>query len=193
LIDPTTEALCSKCGLQPVAPATKGRRATRCLECRVKAKASYSPEKSREYSQRWRSKNPEYASQYYHANRERVLESSTQWWRDNMLRSRARRYGLTLDALRNLLDSQEGCCPICHRLLVLKGKGGAQIDHDPVTMAVRGILCRKCNVGLGMFDEDIGALELAIKYLSQIKTKSDLTGNRERLAEMTSPAAMCGE
>ena len=39
------------------------------------------------------------------------------------------------------------------------------IDHCHTTSNVRGILCSKCNTGLGMFNDNIDALANAIKYL----------------------------
>lgn len=39
------------------------------------------------------------------------------------------------------------------------------IDHCHNTSVVRGILCSKCNTGLGMFNDNIDALYSAIEYL----------------------------
>ena len=39
------------------------------------------------------------------------------------------------------------------------------IDHCHTTLNVRGILCSKCNTGLGMFNDNVDALVNAIKYL----------------------------
>ncbi len=50
-------------------------------------------------------------------------------------------------------------CQICGSTLRLC------IDHDHKTGAVRGILCYKCNIGLGMFEDDIAKLAQAILYM----------------------------
>ena len=51
-----------------------------------------------------------------------------------------RKYGLTLEAYQELLDSQGGGCPIC-------GKPDPDnVDHDHETGRVRGILCWDCNI-----------------------------------------------
>lgn len=52
-------------------------------------------------------------------------------------------------------------CGICSR--PLDGRG--TLDHDHETGRVRGLLCRQCNSGLGMFGESIDRLQYAIAYL----------------------------
>ena len=39
------------------------------------------------------------------------------------------------------------------------------IDHDHETGKFRGWLCRRCNIALGKFNDDIPTLKNAIKYL----------------------------
>jgi hypothetical protein len=43
------------------------------------------------------------------------------------------------------------------------------IDHDHTTGNIRGILCTKCNAGIGMFDDNTTRLRLAIDYLNRSK------------------------
>lgn len=53
------------------------------------------------------------------------------------------------------------------------------VDHCHVTGKIRGILCYKCNIGLGYFNEDIELLNSALKYLVQHKLNPDELTNNE--------------
>lgn len=79
---------------------------------------------------------------------------------DYWLRSK---YGISSDDRDKMLADQKGCCAICK---VSEPSGyNWHVDHDHVTGKVRGLLCSKCNQGLGLFDEKTSNLEEAIKYL----------------------------
>lgn len=75
-----------------------------------------------------------------------------------------KRYGLTPEQFIKLSDSQGGLCAICKRIM-----NGICIDHDHETGKVRGLLCRNCNTGLGMFEENIEFLRLCITYIEKHK------------------------
>ena len=57
-----------------------------------------------------------------------------------------------------------GFCEICRKFL-----DTPCIDHDHSSGALRGYLCRKCNTGLGMFDDNSEYLKSAIDYLENTK------------------------
>lgn len=70
-----------------------------------------------------------------------------------------KQYGLTPQALQQLVDQQDGLCAICRE------RPAAHVDHDHLTGAVRGVLCFPCNVGLGQFRDRADILRKAITYL----------------------------
>jgi len=77
-----------------------------------------------------------------------------------------KRYGITEDQHKELLNKQGGHCALCPKTLEDNGRKFA-VDHDHVTGKVRGLLCKEHNTGLGYFHDSIEELELAIKYLKQ--------------------------
>lgn len=76
-------------------------------------------------------------------------------------------YGITVKEAEQLLAEQGGVCAICGELVSFSGPRAAHVDHDHISDKVRGILCFKCNVGLGSFDDDQSKLNAAIQYLRQ--------------------------
>jgi hypothetical protein len=75
-------------------------------------------------------------------------------------------YRLTRWQWQAIFDNQQGCCAICG---VSQNDLGyiLEIDYDQNTGKVRGLLCKKCNLGIGMFDEDVANIEKAIRYLEK--------------------------
>ena len=73
-----------------------------------------------------------------------------------------RRYGLGADEVLSRLEAQGSSCLICRRPIDAKT---AHVDHDHVTGKVRGILCFRCNAGMGQFADDPEVLVRAARYL----------------------------
>ncbi len=80
-----------------------------------------------------------------------------------------RNYGVTLEWYREQLSKQNNVCAICEQseTTVIRGKVIAMpVDHDHTTGKARGLLCTKCNRGLGLFRDNIDFLQSAISYLN---------------------------
>lgn len=67
-----------------------------------------------------------------------------------------------------LLREQNGLCAICY-IAVSFVDNTAVIDHDHKTREIRGVLCNKCNWGLGSFQDNQVFLYRAIEYLKKHK------------------------
>ena len=105
--------------------------------------------------QRNKRKDPEYA-----------------YWRDkkwNLFKK-----GVTIDEYQSMVKSQKGRCAICgrkqqqERLKHNRNRDALCVDHSHSTGKIRGLLCVKCNQGIGCFGEDVGRMRAAIEYLVRL-------------------------
>lgn len=74
------------------------------------------------------------------------------------------RYGITKEIFKQMLNNQNNKCAICE---ISVNERSSHIDHCHSTGKVRGILCEKCNKGLGQFNDNVNYLNNAIKYLNK--------------------------
>ncbi len=68
------------------------------------------------------------------------------------------KYGLTGHQYETMLINQEGKCLICE-------EPATCVDHSHTTNAIRGLLCIKCNAGIGQFNESPTLLQKAANYI----------------------------
>jgi hypothetical protein len=75
-------------------------------------------------------------------------------------------YNLTRWQWEAIFESQHGCCAICG---ISQDDLGytLEIDYDHSAGKVRGLLCKKCNLGIGIFGEDVENINKAIRYLEK--------------------------
>lgn len=79
-----------------------------------------------------------------------------------------KRFGLTFENYQQMLEAQNGVCKICGKPEKSKRKDKLKrlaVDHDHKTKHLRGLLCSKCNMLIGLAQDNIQTLESAIKYL----------------------------
>ena len=70
------------------------------------------------------------------------------------------KYNMTQRDYDRMVAKQQGCCAICRT-----SQPSLFVDHDHLTGAVRGLLCRNCNLALGYMRDDINLLASAAQYL----------------------------
>ncbi len=75
------------------------------------------------------------------------------------------RYGITKEDFNAMLDLQNGKCKICDNPAVV-------VDHDHKTKVVRGLLCSKCNLGIGYFQDDSNLLTSASNYIKEASNEN---------------------
>lgn len=124
----------------------------------------------------WQQANPEYNKEYYRKNKETILErgreGAKQWRAANRTKlnrqSYKYKYGVTFADKLQLILVQDCKCAICRGDLDVENEGTrVHLDHDHTTGKIRGVLCARCNTGLGKFKDDVDLLRGAISYLEQ--------------------------
>lgn len=73
-----------------------------------------------------------------------------------------RTLGISLEDKNRMFEEQGGKCAICGNEQPQKSLAA---DHDHKTGKMRRLLCHRCNVGIGLFEDDISLLEKAMRYL----------------------------
>ena len=81
-------------------------------------------------------------------------------------RDLVREYGISIAEYNHLFELQEGKCSICgtHQSELKKR---LHIDHNHETGKVRGLLCQKCNVAIGLLQDNWILLQNAANYIHQ--------------------------
>ena len=75
-------------------------------------------------------------------------------------------YGITIEDFERIQEDQDGKCKICgeEEKAVIRG---VPLDHCHETGKIRGLLCHRCNKGLGEFGESPEMLRKAAEYLER--------------------------
>jgi hypothetical protein len=158
---------CSKCGefkpLTAFYPHKAGRDGYRpdCKACvALRHKQWYLRNRDHAIAQvkAWQQANPERVKATRKAARPRRAPID----RDARLR---RVFGLCAEEYEAMLAKQGGRCALCKRI-PRKGRS-LHVDHNHTTGVVRGLLCFRCNAGMGQFQEDIFRFADAIVYLAR--------------------------
>ena len=84
-----------------------------------------------------------------------------------------RSYGLTIEDVDHMILVQKGLCAICQIPMPRP-----HVDHCHSTGRVRAMLCHKCNLGLGSFNDSPILLSAAILYL---KSHSDAASSTQEI------------
>lgn len=83
------------------------------------------------------------------------------------------KYNVRVSWIEDLLKHQKGRCAIC-KSKQSKGFKSLCVDHSHSSGEVRGMLCDRCNSGIGQFRDDPALLASAILYL--VRPPASLAG-----------------
>jgi hypothetical protein len=111
-----------------------------------------------------------YHKERYQRDKERIKERSRQWHAANKFEANekrwfrhVRRYNITPEQYMLMHAAQAGKCAICK--LPEKDNKHLAVDHCHRTNRVRGLLCQKCNTGIGLLGESQEIFLRAATYL----------------------------
>lgn len=117
-----------------------------CVNIHNKEVIARDPEKRRKQSREWDKKN-----------------------RPARFRSEIKhKFGITVEKYEKMLTIQNNSCAICGKSPEENGRRLA-VDHCHITNIIRGLLCTKCNQGLGNFDDIFENLIKAANYIKLAK------------------------
>lgn len=135
----TREKLCTKCGeVKPLEDFCKNKAAPEGYHfwCRV---CHYQSNKE------WCQRNHRTSKEWYRRYKKEY----------HLLRT----YGLSLEEYEKMLEEQGGGCAVCGSVEALA------VDHDHKSGEIRGIICRRCNQGIGRFEDNPVLLRKLARYL----------------------------
>jgi len=130
------------------------------------------PKKRKECLYRWRKKNPDYWKKWAARNAVKLREAAKRWRDKNPDAKPANKrsstlkfkYGITEADYQAMLQGQDGKCAICGQPPI---KRQLCVDHNHQTNAIRGLLCRNCNMGIGYLQDNSALLRAAAQYLDR--------------------------
>lgn len=118
-------------------------------------------ERRRAQHHSWRIANKAKIQDYTKRHRERYKDKI----KTKNRREKLRAYGMTPEEYAKRLADQNYCCAVCKQGAWDCRDGVLVVDHNHKTGRIRGLLCHRCNSGLGMFDDDPNNLDCGARYL----------------------------
>jgi hypothetical protein len=81
------------------------------------------------------------------------------------------KYGITIEDYDRMFEEQDGVCASCGQPETKQSVKHFAVDHDHQTGAVRGLLCHRCNLALGVY-EDKQLMQGLQNYMDKYKDQS---------------------
>jgi ribosomal protein L36 len=115
-------------------------------------------------------KRRKYKAEYFQKNKDAILERRKHKPKIDKRTQRGYffkyKYGISLEDFDLMLQKQNYKCKICGKPHVEDDKENRlYVDHCHKTGEIRHLLCRRCNTGLGLFEDNIQLFKNCINYL----------------------------
>ena len=114
----------------------------------------------------------DYKADYYRKNYEKIRNKQKNYIYDKDKAKQAQfkyLYGIGVEDYNQKKIEQDHRCMICNTQFLDSEYRLLYVDHDHNTGKVRDLLCRKCNAGLGHFNDNPELLQTALDYLKRWK------------------------
>jgi hypothetical protein len=122
----------------------------------------------KQLSEFYNSKSGEQGKHHYCKACHSILAKNTYNHEKSSKKQVFKKYGLTLEDVEKMFLLQDKKCKICQvQYEKTLTHGGLYVDHCHVSGKVRGLLCRDCNMMLGLCKDKTEILHNAIVYLNK--------------------------
>lgn len=147
-------------------------KSLRCPRCKqILPLSDFHPSRAENRGSRYcRSCSREYSRNLYQRDKLKGQVTRRASYQRNKMQTIARRHGLTREQYQRMIQLQRDKCAICGKPESHKYKGKVvwlAVDHNHKTGKVRQLLCRSCNLMLGLVEENLSVLRKAISYLKK--------------------------
>lgn len=117
----------------------------------------------------------EYLGNRYRANPEHFKKIQLKYLKNNPQKRKSsilkHQFGITIEQYDMMIKMQNGLCAICEELETAKHQNGIvkqlSVDHNHKSGKIRGLLCHRCNLSIGLLKEDRKIFINALKYLEK--------------------------
>lgn len=164
---------CSDCGefktTDQFQPSIVSRGCGVCRPCKQKAKKVYN-ENNREKTNAARTLHRKNNLEKHKETRRVHYQKNPETYR----RYNLDRYGVSPEEYDAMLSDQGGGCACCGAKTNKNGKR-LFVDHCHESGIIRGILCMKCNSGIGSLGDSVEGLRRALAYLARAEINREPT------------------
>ena len=156
--------------------------------CRICHNAASKARDCSQYQKDYRAKRKEngWKRTYSKEECERIVQKATLWNATNKVRRRKqpckrpeylrqKLYGLTPERYKGMYEEQGGVCA-----LQFCGRPIECVDHCHVLNFVRGLLCKRCNVALGLLNDNPMLMVRAAEYITNARLNHTMGREDER-------------